>query len=283
MKINTFTIVCGTGACDAKCPFCVSKMTGRSEGVAKDVNWQNFRTACRLVQLNHVSTALITGKGEPTLCPEAITNYLVELGKYSIPFVELQTNGKRIARNELTVLPLWRELGLNTIAISAVHWVKERNAEIYGGEHFIMSDLVKKLHDHGFSVRLTVMMMQGYIDGPARVDEMIAFCANNEVEQLTLRPIRRPIDSRDKKVAKFVDTHTISRSQEDKIVFWLRTKGTLVMTLDHGGLVYDVGGQNVCLSDCLTIKPASEDIRQVIFFPDGHLRYDWRFKGAILL
>ena len=57
----------------------------------------------------------------------------------------------------------------------------------------------------------------------------------------------------------------------------------LVMTLIHGAQVYDVQGQNVCLTDSLTIDAKSDDLRQLIFFPDGHLRYDWQYAGAILL
>jgi hypothetical protein len=36
------------------------------------------------------------------------------------------------------------------------------------------------------------------------------------------------------------------------------------------------------LTDCLTVAPAGEDIRQLIFFPDGHLRYDWQYQGSAL-
>ncbi len=55
------------------------------------------------------------------------------------------------------------------------------------------------------------------------------------------------------------------------------------MTLMHGAVGYDVGGQNVCLTDCLTLDASNEDIRQLIFFPDGRLGYDWQYEGAVLL
>ena len=94
MKIQTFTIVAGTAACNAKCPFCISKMTPK-QGVSfkePEVNWRNFAKACRLAQVNNVSTVLFTGKGEPTLYPEQITQYLKELQPYNFPLIELQTN-----------------------------------------------------------------------------------------------------------------------------------------------------------------------------------------------
>jgi hypothetical protein len=55
------------------------------------------------------------------------------------------------------------------------------------------------------------------------------------------------------------------------------------MELVHGAIVYDLHGQNICLTNALTIEPRSDEIRQLIFFPDGHLRYDWQYKGAIIL
>ena len=63
----------------------------------------------------------------------------------------------------------------------------------------------------------------------------------------------------------------------------VKTTGIPLMSLVHGGMVYDIGGQNICMANCLTIDPNEEELRQLIFFPDGHLRYDWQHKGAILL
>ncbi len=64
---------------------------------------------------------------------------------------------------------------------------------------------------------------------------------------------------------------------------FLESDGTLLMTLIHGASIYDVKGQNVCLTDSLTLTARTDDLRQLIFFPDGHLRYDWQYPGAILL
>jgi organic radical activating enzyme len=36
MKIGTFSIVVGGTGCDANCPFCVSKMTGRGDARIKE-------------------------------------------------------------------------------------------------------------------------------------------------------------------------------------------------------------------------------------------------------
>ena len=67
MRIQTFSILAGSEACNARCPFYISKMTP-SHGVqlmVPAVNWRNLRIACRLAEHCGVTTAMITGKGEP--------------------------------------------------------------------------------------------------------------------------------------------------------------------------------------------------------------------------
>jgi hypothetical protein len=59
--------------------------------------------------------------------------------------------------------------------------------------------------------------------------------------------------------------------------------GARLQVLPHGAVVFDYRGQNVCLTNCLTIQPEAEQIRQLIFFPSGTIAYDWQHKGATLL
>lgn len=65
--------------------------------------------------------------------------------------------------------------------------------------------------------------------------------------------------------------------------FQHRYSPTPLLALPHGGMVYDVDGQNSGWGTCLTESTNPEDIRQLIFFPDGHLRYSWKHTGAIIL
>jgi hypothetical protein len=62
-----------------------------------EVNWRNFRVACRLAERCGVTTAMLTGKGEPTLFPEQITKYLQALSEFPFPIIELQSNGILLA------------------------------------------------------------------------------------------------------------------------------------------------------------------------------------------
>jgi len=55
------------------------------------------------------------------------------------------------------------------------------------------------------------------------------------------------------------------------------------MTLSHGATVFDLKGQNLCLNHCLSVQPEAEEMRNLIFFPNGRLGYYWQYPGAIIL
>jgi hypothetical protein len=296
MRIQTFSIVIGTRACDACCPFCVSKMTGFGSlpPAGGSVNWQNFCKACRLAQIGETTTVLLTGKGEPTLYPEEIGNYLEALKPYGFPFIELQTNamgiGRLAAGHEARVAGLtrqtlrqWQIDGLNTIAVSAVDTDREVNAGIYGPDYPQLDQVADYLHGLGFSVRLCLMMMRGAVDCPEKLFEAIEFCRDAGIEQITARPIRRPRASQNGAAAGFIAERGLTPADENAIRDWTEKNGTRLMSLMHGAVVYDVRGQNFCLSDCLTVDPASSDLRSLIFYSDGRLSYDWQHDGGVIL
>jgi molybdenum cofactor biosynthesis enzyme MoaA len=289
MHFQTFSIVVGTRACNASCPFCISKQTGFF-GTPPKVNWRNFHIACRLAQKADTTTVLLTGKGEPTLYPNNVTETLKGLQEYKFPMIEMQTNGLRMADDSEEIqayLERWYDLGLTTIAISVVHYDQAKNAEIYtpDGKHYDLAKLIAKLHKIGFSVRLCVMLVHGYIDSYEKVQTLIAFAKANKVEQLTLRPITPSEVTESPAVTEWTSKHTLGMALLNTIVTPFKAKATLLQHLMHGMDVYDYDGQNVCLGNCLTRDAANQkdEFRSLIFFPEGSLYWDWQYKGARIL
>lgn len=295
MKIQTFSIVVGSRACNARCPFCVSAMTGYDELPPRgEVHAVNLGKACRLAQLAGTTTVLFTGKGEPTLYPDEIGTYLDALAPYGFPLIELQTNGLeigRLARDGRSRVPgltretlrSWARRGLNTFALSAVHTGSAANATVYHHDYPELARTIAALHEDGFTVRLCIMMAQGLVDAPEGAAGVVKFCREHGVEQLTLRPIRRPSNPLDQGAADFVVQRGLTRDQELAIQRWAEARGTPILSLMHGARVYDVDGQNVCLTDCLTLSPQADDIRTLIFYSNGRLAYDWQYDGAVIL
>lgn len=289
-KYSLFSIVAGTHACNARCPFCISRMTP-SQGVSErlsPVNWRNFHIAARLAENDGVDTAMITGKGEPSLYPTQITEYLDALKQHDIPLVELQTNGivfmERPGEYDKH-LSNWYENGLTTMAVSIVHHDPAVNRGIYSphkNAYMDLPGLIGKLHDKGYSVRLACVMHNGGIDSPQELDGMIDFARRYTVEQLTLRPINAPNVSMDAMVSSWVRCHALDDAKRTCLEERLDASGTLLQTTSYGARIYDVRGQNVCLTNSLT-SPVKDCVRQLIFFPDGHIRYDWQHEGAVIL
>ena len=94
MKFKLFSVIVGTEACIASCPFCVSRENiNENNSKARDINFRNFEIAANLANRSGVDTVMLTSRGEPLLFPDQISEYLKHLKKYNFPFIELQTNG----------------------------------------------------------------------------------------------------------------------------------------------------------------------------------------------
>lgn len=292
-NVQTLSIICGSSACNARCPHCVSKMTPANGVKIKEpeVNWKNFKIACRLAEKMNATTAMLTGKGEPTLFPNTIARYLEKLQGFNFPLVELQTNGIVLAEESDSsdaMLGRWRDQGLTTIAISIVHFKEEKNRQIYSSHtnrHFDLGDFITKLHGRGYSVRLSCVLMKKFIDDCGSVEKLIKFAKDNNVEQLTLTPVNRPISSTAKDVLDRVQNEFVISSLDlNNILDMIKYQGTFLTSLIHGAMVFDYRGQNVCMNNCLQAhQEEASGIRNLIFYPDGHIRYDWQHSGAIIL
>tara|TARA_Y100000310_G_C20699447_1_gene828349 strand:+ start:4701 stop:5609 length:909 start_codon:yes stop_codon:yes gene_type:complete len=302
MQIQTFSVLAGTAVCEAKCPFCVSKMTPECGVTTKkqSINWDNFDDACRFAANGGVSTMLITGKGEPTLSPDDISEY-IKRGKKYFPFIELQTHGMNLkkfsGRSTFSYVPAWKKFGLNTISLSCVHYLQDRNREIYSSKYRDLEETISLIHTHKMSVRLSCVGIEGYIDN---IDDLLGFveyCKVNKVEQFTWRAVSNDVnlselgewrnDTKEERRIRDVHSNTealsIPKSVVEEIERYFDLNATLVLKLMHNAKVYSYKGQNVSINSCLTHSPDPTQIRQLIYFPDGHIRYSWTEEGAIIL
>lgn len=296
MKIQTFSIVAGSGSCDAHCPFCVSRMTGRKPGKAPDVNWARFDRACQLAVRAGCTTAMITSKGELALFPGQVLEF-IERVQERFPLVELQTNGIRIAHDTVSDkvrddiddwLFAWQHAGLTTVGVSVVHYQEEHNIPIYTPKtrkHFDLAELIRKIHSYGLSVRICCVMLRGLMGKWEQVRDFIGFAYRNGVEQLTFTPVSMPAEGcLDNIAEKYTRKAVLSPVEFKNIEANLDADGIHILTLPHGAKVWDVSGQNVCLNNCLDPEPTSlESLRNLIFMPDGHLYYRWDCEGAIII
>lgn len=293
MKFHMFSIVVGDSACIAKCPFCVSGEAVTKENINLEPltkqHWARFETAAKLADRSGVDTVMFTSRGETTLYPDEITEYLLALKRYSFPFVELQTNGLVLSNSwdkYEYYLRSWFNYGMNTITISTVSDKKDINAEIYTphSEYIDLKDLIAKLHRIGFSVRLTCVMCKDWMDTPEKVQSYLDYAKSVEAEQVTMRPLND--EYRRESAQVWIEKHKMTEDQKMAIWEYLNEKGTALLELPRVGTIFDVGGQNVMFSKPLTKYTRDtnpENGRNLILFRNGHLAYEWEMDGGVLL
>lgn len=291
MKFKMFSVVVGSPACIAKCPFCVSCETPDKDNLKNyEINWRNLEIAGNLANRSNIDTVMITSRGEPLLFPEQISEYLKHLKEFKIPFIELQTNGILIMKDKEKYdeyLREWYRNGLTTITISVVSHKYELNKKNYmqdKADYIDLPELIKYLHELKFCVRLTCVCCKDMMDTSLKVAEFIKFAKDNKVEQVTLRPVN---DEYRRDSAHFwILRNKLTEENKQDIRSYLENNGTKLLDLERIGTIYDVDGQNVLLSLPLTKYTRDtnpENLRNLIFFPDGHIRYEWEMEGGILL
>lgn len=291
MKFKLFSVVVGTEACIASCPFCVSCEKPNKENLkTQEINVRNLKIAANLATRSNVDTVMLTSRGEPLLFPDEITTYLTELQPFKFPFIELQTNGILLYKQKEKYIPYlkkWYELGLTTITISTVSENEELNRKNYlpnESQYIDLPELIKMLHEIGFSLRLTCVCCKNTMDTPNKVLSYILYAKKHKVEQVTLRPVND--EYRRESTQKWIKDNKLDSIQISKLKSFLDEAGTKLLEIDRIGTIYDVEGQNVCFSVPLnkyTRDTDPENGRQLIFFPDGHIRYEWEMSGGILL
>jgi len=287
----TYTILIGNRVCTYDCDICISKMTYDNEiGYQKpEVNWNKFDEATEIAINYHAQNVLLTGKGEPTVYPNLMTEYLKKLFYKPFNTRELQTNGSLISLpNYKNYLLTWHDLGLGTIALSVYHYDNKKNENLFkpkNGKYYDIPELLGNLHNYGFKTRLSCVMLKSYIDNASEVENIIQFAKTNNVEQLTLRTADRPAEPLDILVSKFVDQNRLDAKEENEIGSYLKSNGKLEKILTHGAPVYQINGQNVCFTNGLDTKDKQHDgIRHLIFFPQGWLTTSWEnVQGGRLL
>lgn len=294
MKFQTFSINVGTRACDAGCPYCIAKMTRNKITGKPDIDVQRFNQACSIAlqARNGIQTVLFTGQGEPLLYPGQITWYLEHLQGFTMgggcgecttfpafPLIELQTNGIRLKKQNLQT---WYNRGLSLVCISIAHDDPVRSNELMR-----ISDIdhnfwqkIKLLQECKYSTRLNCTLLKEGMDSIDDVMRLVDKARNAGVTQLTVREVEKPFNPDEAEVAEYV-----ARNKPDglarKLYHWCKMQEHPELPqIPGGGRVFDVDGQNLGVANCVTETTDHNDVRQVIFWPDGRITHSWHLQGA---
>jgi hypothetical protein len=270
LKAENLTISVPNAGCDKNCPYCVSRMTGYVTNDYSKMK-RNVRKVIHVAQAAEVTSVLFTGKGEPMLAYAQ----LIELANlFNFWPLELQTNGIRLASGDDSLLSGLYDAGFDVIAVSIDN---STELDAYRG-------LFARIRRAGLISRITVNITD--LLGEIAFSELLGYCRENEISQLTLRRIITPENPKDAPTAEWIPRHAHDsdyRSLMEQARLFVSEHGRLIRTLNHGVEVYDCGGVSFSYSDyCIQERNLGDNIRSLVFLEDGHLYTSWNCPASIL-
>jgi MoaA/NifB/PqqE/SkfB family radical SAM enzyme len=173
-KIDGISILVGTARCNARCPDCAGRQHRKNAPAADgEINEKRLREVLDHCLERNCRYITLTGSGEPTLSPLAVTRTLAVLRQYALsgrPFspVNLYTNGIRLGSDPVfcaRFLPLWKKLGLTSVYVSVYSAEEKKNARAFGiAAYPRLADIFRAVKDRGFILRTSIILKKGYTD-----------------------------------------------------------------------------------------------------------------------
>lgn len=264
MRANNLTISVPTDKCKMNCPYCVSKMTPHICVDYLKFN-MNLRKARRVAEAANVSNILVTAKGEAL---DSLGQCDLVRRFFSDYPIEIQVNGHRyIHANSSELLELEQ---YDVVALSF---------------DYIPVNFVKKTLG---LIRMTFVVTDQFDARDFR--DLIRFCVENDVDQLSLRNPTIPSNTVDTNESNETVEWIIKNTKKDNYTALIESFKYLSETtdlvvplrkLEFGATIYDVGGISFTYFDyCVQDQSHDDDIRSLIYMGDGHLYTSWSYSSS---
>lgn len=271
IKAENLTISVPNKGCNKNCPYCVSRMTGYIDENSELI-FRNIQKVLKIAEIAEVSSILLTGKGEPLLNDSL--EFIAEFCKYTKNWpIELQTNGICLLQKPDLIHYLY-DLGINVIAVSI-----DNNNQLTQ-----MKEVFKNIYHKGMLCRMTLNITN--LLEINNFSELLDYCYQNNVSQLSLRKIVVPEGPNDNSVVKWIEENVDESSYTRLLTTsnqYLSKEGKLIRTTTDGITIWDCHGVSFAHIDyCIQERNQSNNIRSLIFAEDGHLYTSWNSKASAL-
>lgn len=282
-KIYSVTALLDSSTCNANCSFCSTKAL-RQDTVLDSKIPATFKSALMLSARYGGYTLTLTGSGEPTCSPHAVTKALKKYAEVShlgafFPNVVLESNGIMLA-NEFfceAYLPRWKYLGLTAISVS-IHDISEDGQARACGINFYPSfqKIFENIRKHGLQCKTTILLRNGAIDNAVMFQKAINMLQSYGVHNVTGLMIGDTGGTRNEL--------SLTNKGIQSIKKWLKKECKLCHNNAFGNQIYDYNGSLIYLSDYTgKYNPNQTHIKQLVVYQNGLVSYDWIKKGTICI
>ncbi len=282
-KIYSVSALVGTGQCNANCSFCAGTYL-RLQKLDQSQYDRSLESAIKLSARYGGWSLSLTSSGEPTCEPEAVTRALEVYNKCCshgayFPSVVLFTNGILCGDSSFCekYFPLWRKLGLTSIAVSIHEETEILQAQAYGISNYpSFAEIFSNIQKHGLGVRCTLLLRKSGIDSTPTYVSAVHKLLELGINNITSWTVGNPDGTRNQ--------YSISRMGLLGIRWWLYRNAKLCHGHAWGGGVYDYQNSILRLTSYVTkhkgnnLKTSIQDIAPLI----GHtplLAIDYVFNG----
>jgi molybdenum cofactor biosynthesis enzyme MoaA len=206
-ELDSLSIFVGTGQCNAKCAHCAGlhlrKYAPKVDGELDEELIAGTMAAC---YEKGARSLTITGCGEPTCSPKAVTKALelAFLLRPSFEKINLYTNGILLGTNSefcWEYLPLWKALGLTGIRLTLHSTDEETNAYYFGVPKYPpVYRIVDRIHRANLKVRVNLLLNGGAIPTCKEFSKVVRYLQDFlHVESIASWPLRDADDNVDVK------------------------------------------------------------------------------------
>jgi molybdenum cofactor biosynthesis enzyme MoaA len=206
MTLQSLGLFVGKGSCNANCKHCAGivhrKNSPKEDGV---VNEELFLKTLSFCYAQGAKSISITSSGEPTLSPLSVTKTLSLIQQFNYDWINLYSNGIRIGTDEsfcMKYLSRWKDMGLKTVYVTVHSLDLEKNAQIYGVDHYPSLDkIVSKIHNSGLILRANIVLSKENVCNFDDYVTMVEGLCQKGFNHISAWPIRNYNDVIDEKLA----------------------------------------------------------------------------------
>jgi cyclic pyranopterin phosphate synthase len=224
-------------ACNLHCPFCFSK-SSISALRHERADWRRLDVAAyyRFARECGATRLVITGGGEPLLCPDDVV-YLAEVGAKFFDEIACFTNGTYLTRELSRHLA---DAGLSYVCYSRHHEEDDVNRRLMGRGAPRLEDFLEAAGP--LPVRATCVMARGYVDSSTSVWRYIEALRRRGVRQFTFKHTYVAYEQ-----SLFQGAAENRWAAEHEVAFDpFEGMGDVVAQLPWGPKIRSLGGEQVC-------------------------------------
>lgn len=292
MNIQSISIVPETVGCNARCKYCIARMTPPVEKKLK-VKLTHLDEALVYAKSGGAQSAIITSKGETLLSDWKFIGEILDLcDEMGFGQRDLHTNARHIEGREKEFKKYFieNEGHLTNITITMASMDPVVNGDIMGINYDIPRVLEFLSRECDITVRLSCVMNESAVRDRRTMEEYIRKASEYGVRAIVFRELWIPVQISDNPLSKAVNKW----SRKNRVPIEIGVAGLKAMekegfahpifTLPWGQVVYDVEGLNVACSQCTGNFPESRPgfIKSVVYLPNNHLYSSWEFRGSII-